>query len=88
MSVTISVSQGYFGKNKANFTRVDLNTMTIWFSYKTAIGFMYKGEKVVRENDWSTTTGKHLNYIEPDHKARISGQLFEKKLNEALGVVG
>lgn len=58
--------------------------LTIWFSYETAVGCGYKGKMLVRQNDWSTTTGKLLNEIEPDKSKRVSGEEFEKFLAEAL----
>ncbi len=39
---------------------------------------------VCRQNDWNTTTGKHLNWIEPNHNARIPGEIFELKLQAML----
>jgi hypothetical protein len=35
------------------------------------------GEEFIRENVWGQTTGKHLNWINPDHSIRLSGDEFE-----------
>jgi len=54
----------------------------IYFSYKTPIAFYTpKIGLVVRQNDWSTTTGKHLNAIDGGNKAeRIPCKEFEERL--------
>lgn len=71
-----------------NANVVYLCDLTVWFSYETAVGFRKEGVKTVcRKNEWSTTTGKLLNEIEPDHSKRIDGIDFERALNDALQVV-
>ena len=32
----------------------------------------------VSQNEWSTTTGKHLNWIDPDHTGRVSNELVRR----------
>jgi len=57
----------------------DLKTVKLYFSYETIVGIITADWKTYcRVNDWSTTTGKLLNDIEPDHKARITGEEFIK----------
>lgn len=67
-----------------NFTRLDIGTVTIWYSYQTTIAFMADGKKTVRVNSWSSTTGKHLNAVDFGTKdakaARVSGEEFERLL--------
>lgn len=59
--------------------------ITIYFSYKTPVAFNGPKGLRVRQNDWSTTTGKHLNAIDGGNKkARIPGEQFERELAEAL----
>lgn len=74
---------------KTNFTKVNIGTITVWFSYDTPIAFRSSGERVVRENIWSTTTGKHLNAIDGGTKEakanRVSSEEFDRAL-EALGL--
>lgn len=55
---------------------------TVFFSYSTPVAFeTNKTGLVVRVNDWSNTTGKHLNAIDGgDKKKRISGEHFETLL--------
>ena len=69
-----------------NTATLELPAITIYFSYETPIAFNdYDGEGfVIRENDWSTTTGKHLNAIDSDHSVRIPGDKFNELLEEAL----
>ena len=76
-------SSDNYGVNSLAF---DLGSIEIFFSYQTPVAFITaKTGLVVRENDWSTTTGKHLNWIDNgDKKARITGEEFEKRLQEAL----
>ena len=68
--------------NRPNFTVVTTpDGDTLWFSYRTVVAFQRGwGPIVVRENSWSTTTGKHLNYIDGGDAAakrkRLSGDAF------------
>jgi hypothetical protein len=72
-----------------NFARVDLGSLSIWFSYQTAVGFQLEGTTpVVRENVWGPTTGRHLNEIDGGNKSgRISGADFEQRLRSILGQI-
>jgi hypothetical protein len=63
--------------------------ITLWYSYKTIVAF--KTEKdglIVRQNDWSTTTGKHLNAIDGGDsdakKDRLPGEEFTARLQAAI----
>lgn len=71
---------------KPNFTKINIGTTTVWFSYDTPIAFRSSGERVVRENVWSTTTGKHLNAIDGGTKTakaeRVSSDEFDRALDE------
>jgi hypothetical protein len=62
----------------ANFTQVDFDNVVFWFSYGTLIAYHVMGNpKVIRQNDFSNTTGKHLNVIDDDHTKRVKGVVFE-----------
>ena len=76
-------SSDNYGVNSLKFSIGDLE---IYFSYKTPIAFSsYKTGLIVRQNDWSTTTGKHLNWIDNGNKKeRVTGEVFEKMLEKAL----
>lgn len=75
--------------DRPNFSRVDIGDLTVWFSYRTPVGFHHpETGTVVRENDWSNTTGRHLTEIDGGsreaRKARISGEDFCRRL-ESFG---
>jgi hypothetical protein len=76
-------SSGNYG---AHCLQVDIGELRLWFSYDTVIAFHSSGEpRKVRQNDWSSTTGKHLNWIDDgDKKSRLPSEEFEKALNETL----
>ena len=65
-----------------NFTKVWIQgSGWIAFSYKTIIAKAGGGNVVGRQNDWATTTCKHLNAIDGGSnnakKARLSASDFE-----------
>lgn len=64
----------------SNLTRVDIGELTLWFSYETIVAFMFKGDFHISENVWSNTTGKHLNYIDPNKDIRENHDIFEGNL--------
>lgn len=69
----------------AHTLQVDLGDMTIFYSYETIVAYSDgKDGLVCSENQWSTTTGKHLNWIQPDKKARVNNETFNTMLGEAL----
>jgi len=89
MTDNISVSWGFCGNNEGNNIQVDVGSLSLYFSYKTVVAFSTpKTGLVCRQNDWSTTTGKHLNAIQPNHKKRVSGAEFEKQLAAVLAGYG
>ena len=47
-----------------------------WFSYTTLVAFNIGGEFHIKKNTWGTTTGKHLNWIDPDKTIREDDDLF------------
>lgn len=39
--------------------------VTLWYSYQTVVAFMTPYQsRVVSQNEWGCTTGKHLNWID------------------------
>ncbi len=67
---------------------VDGPGFRLWFSYRTPVAFWVAGKGLtVRENDWGSTTGRHLAAIEraweADGTIRISGEDFEARLTAA-----
>lgn len=68
---------GTVNKNEV-FIRKGSRQITLYFSYETLIAV----NGLVSQNEWSKTTGKFLNELEPNHKARVS---HEEVLKEAEG---
>lgn len=59
---------------------IEIGQFTVWFSYQTPVAFQCPDHpRVVRENQWGPTTGKHLNWIDNgDKKSRVSSERFEQ----------
>lgn len=76
----------YSSKNYgASTLMVRLAGLTLWYSYDTIVAFdSCKHGFVISQNVWSTTTGKHLNWIDPDKKARVPHNQFEDLLADAM----
>lgn len=65
-----------------NAVEVHIGDVSLYFSYKTLIAYS-DGEdgQVVSENHWSTTTGKHLNYVDGGNKKeRLGRDEFDAKV--------
>jgi hypothetical protein len=72
-----------YGLNSLRFFDADGNVF--WYSYKTLVAFKtLSGERVVRENTWGPTTGKHLNAIDPDKSKRVDEARFNELYQEAF----
>ena len=82
--VSIGNYGNYSSDNYGSSRYVNIGNLTLYFSYDTVIAFTTPGVLVIRENDWKTTTGKHLNAIDRDKSKRISSDEFEAKLDEVL----
>jgi hypothetical protein len=61
-----------------------LGRLSFYFSYETLIAFSDDGELTIRLNEWSGTTGRHLNSINRDEKKRVPPDVFFKKLDQVL----
>jgi len=88
MIVSIGTYGNYRSDNySGHCTRLTLGDLTLYFSYKTVVGFDDGIQGTfVRENDWGPTTGKHLNWLDGgDKKGRLPSEAFEQKLKEVLG---
>ena len=78
-----------YQKSRASQWKDDLG-IVYYKSYSTIVAFKAPGHQlVVRENDWATTTGKHLNWIDGGDvnakKRRLPQSEFNKKLEKARG---
>jgi hypothetical protein len=68
-----------------NFSEVTLGELDLYFSYATLVAFRAGGKLVVRVNDWSATTGKHLNAIDGgDKKSRLEATEFVEAYRKAM----
>ena len=76
-------SSDNYGKHSLVFT--DTNNNDFYFSYNTLIAFRSDKGFFVRQNDWSTTTGKDLNWISTDKKERLTSEQFKAKYKESFG---
>lgn len=72
-----------------NTLYVDFGAIRIYYSYKTIVAYYRPSEGVVVcENNWGTTTGKHLNWIDNGNKKhRLPYDEFQKRLEKALSEV-
>lgn len=68
-----------------NYATVTIGDLILHFSYETVIGFSTDDtDTIARENVWGSTTGKHLNRIQPDKSRRLSSDDFEAALARVL----
>jgi len=63
--------------------------LTLYFSYQTCVAFYPPhGERVISENSWGPTTGRHLNELDGGRKKeRVPRAEFEEKLAEVLSIL-
>lgn len=78
----VNYTNSNYGVHALVFTDNEGNRF--YFSYETLVAFysVKTHELYCIENLWGTTTGKHLNAIEPDKKKRLSSDEFEAKYKE------
>lgn len=76
-----------YGRYSSNNHRVnslvfiDLQGNEFYFSYKTLVAFTHNGTLYTHQNDWNTTTGKHLNWIDGGSNEAKSRRLNDKEFN-------
>lgn len=72
------------GSQSQNCLVFTAGKVTVWFSYQTPVAFQVVGyPKIVHQNDWGTTTGKHLNMIDGGAKEkRVDSETFSKLWDE------
>lgn len=82
---TISSYGAYEQNYGINALKVDMGAFELYYSYTTIVAFRSKKTGLVCcENEWSTTTGKHLNWIQPNKRERVPRNLFVTMLKEML----
>lgn len=75
----------YSSSNYGSSRAIQVGDLELYFSYDTIIAFRSPKGLRVHKNDWSTTTGKHLNAIDDgDKKNRLDTEQFDKELDELL----
>lgn len=80
-------SYGNYSNNNygAHTLKVDMGTFELYYSYETIVAYYDSQDGLVCSvNQWGTTTGKHLNFIEPNKKNRVEVDVFEAMLQEML----
>ena len=85
--VTIRSYGDYSSDNYgAHSLEVRVGDLVLYFSYQTVIAFCTPGTgRRVCENVWSTTTGKHLSWIDGGNKKnRLPSAQFDNELEEVL----
>lgn len=69
----------------AHTLKVCFEQFDLYYSYETIVAYYeHQDGLVCSKNVWGTTTGKHLNWIEPDKKSRVDNQKFEEMLQSML----
>ena len=74
---------GTVNKNKVTL-ETDQGNIVLYFSYETIVAVEAKGQLSVRQNDWSVTTGKFLNELEPNKDRRLPTPGFEGVLSQVF----
>ena len=75
----------YSSDNYGSHTQAfrDSEGHSYYFSYNTLVAVETNaGDLFIRKNVWGQTTGKHLNWINPDHSIRLSSSEFEDAINK------
>ena len=71
----------------AHSLAVHVGELSFWFSYSTIVAFRdwsNGGQLHIMRNYWSSTTGKHLNWIDDDKSKRVDRETFDKALDECM----
>jgi hypothetical protein len=74
-------------RSRPNAVCVELADRTLWFSYSTLVAFQFGGHpRVVHENIWSNTTGRHLAAIDSGSREakgrRVGANEFAQRWEE------
>ena len=68
-----------------NLHRLDLpEGVSIWFSYETPIAAHDGFKLYTAKNEWSITTGKHINRIEPNKYKRVTAYKVNQIIKEIM----
>ena len=62
-----------------------ISGIDFYFSYKTLVAIRDRNGKLFCiKNYWKQTTGKHLNWIQPDHSKRLDQDSFDKEVERII----
>lgn len=80
----------FYNENSAkNAILLTINGVRFYFSYRTLVAVKYSGESATHVNDWGTTTGKHLNWIDGGSpKTRVTGEVWDNHVAQAMQAAG
>ena len=67
-----------YPRSTRNFYQHTINGLTLYFSYQTLIAI----DNLISVNNWSTTTARHLYWINPDHDIRVND--FDEQARKIL----
>ena len=74
---------GTVNKNVVNIAS-DKGGVSLYFSYETLVGVAGMGDRKISENEWSVTTGKFLNELQPNKNMRVPHSEVLKEASERL----
>ena len=85
MTNDINVNLENLGTTNKNVVTIstDKGSINLYFSYKTLVAV----NGVCSVNDWSKTTGKYLNEIEPDKSKRVAHKEVLEEAQKQLKAV-
>ena len=82
-----SINVEHFNLGTVNQNEVRISTdrgdVTLSFSYNTIVAI----NGTVSENNWSSTTGKLLNKLQPDKSLRVSHEKVLKEVKRLLKAI-
>jgi len=77
-----------FSKGNNN-RKVTIGDLELFYSYRTVIAFnRAHWPTVIAQNQWGSTTGRHLNDVNPDKSIRLPYKEFKQQLKELLEELG
>ena len=68
-----------------NFNELVIDNASIWFSYQTPVA-IYSDSLYISKNIWSSTTGNHLNIINPNRSLRVDHAKVLEAIRKAVNV--
>ena len=83
--VSITSYYGNSASAQNNAKVVTTNGVKFYYSYETIVAVEpLNAALIIRQNDWSTTTGRHLNAIDGGSKAAKAQRLSSEQFMDAI----